>query len=60
MEDTVFLDTLEEEEEEEDMTWENSVNQETIIFILLEYNRLLRDRLRIIGDLESKSHEFPI
>ena len=59
MEDTVFLDTL-EVEEEEDMTWENSVNQETIIFILLEYNTLLRDRLRIIGDLESKSHEFPI
>ena len=59
MEDTVFLDTL-EEEEEEDMTWENSVNQETIIFILLEYNTLLRDRHRIIGDLESKFNEFPI
>ena len=58
MEDTVFLDILEEVvgEEEEDMMWENSVNQETIISILSEYNTLQLDRPRNTGDLESKFH----
>ena len=53
MEDTVFLDIL-EVVVEEDMMLENSVNQETIIFILSESNTLQLDRLRNTGDLESK------
>ena len=57
MEDTVFLDIL-EVVVEEDMMLENSVNPETIIFILSESNTLQLDRLRNTGDLESKFRQW--